>query len=99
MDQDLYSAELIGGVFVDLNPLIMRTAYDTDRDLAIQGWFPIYDTLRGVHGSLKLSIKLLFVGDDNPFRETPAGIQFFSGSYLSNDLFVIQEVNFSIDLP
>eukprot|EP01041_Mallomonas_annulata_P008408 gene8408-17329_t len=93
MDQDLYSSEQIGGVFVDLNPLIMRTANGSDnRDLVIQGWLPIYDTMRGVHGSLKIIIKLQFIGDDNPFRESSAGVQFFSSSSLSGNIFLIQEV-------
>jgi len=35
-DQDLYSSELIGAVYVDLNPLIMRTAHGSDKDLVIQ---------------------------------------------------------------
>lgn len=46
MDQDLYSSELIGNVYVDLNPLIMRTAHVSARDpLVISGWFPIFDTV------------------------------------------------------
>ena len=92
MDQDLYSSEQIGCVYVDLNPLIMRTAHSTDKDLVIQGWFPIYDTIRGVHGSLKVFIKLNFLGDKNPFRESSAGVQFFSASSLSSNTYIIQEV-------
>ena len=51
MDQDLYSSELIGVVYVDLNPLIMRTAQVTDaRDpLIISGWFPIFDTVSNMY--------------------------------------------------
>ena len=47
--------------------------------MMIKGWFPIYDTLRGVRGELYLSIKLQFIGDDNPFRDSSAGVMFFSG--------------------
>jgi len=50
--------------------------------LAISGVFPIYDTLFGVRGSLSLSIKLKFIGDDNPFRDSSAGVQLFPFSTL-----------------
>lgn len=92
MDQDLYSSEQIGTVLVDLSPLIMRTANGSDRDLVIQGWLPIYDTSRRVHGSLKVFVKLQFITDDNPFRGSSAGVQFFSASVLSPNVFLVQEV-------
>jgi hypothetical protein len=41
IDQELYSSELIGVVYIDLNPLIMRTAHSssdsTQKDLVIEG--------------------------------------------------------------
>lgn len=40
IDQDLYSSELIGVVYIDLNPLIMRTAHadqSQQKDLVIEG--------------------------------------------------------------
>ena len=92
MDQDLYSSELIGAVYIDLNPLIMRTAHGSDRDLIIQGWFPLFDTLKGIRGSLYVTVKLQFIGNDNPFRDSSAGVQFFSASSLSPRAFVIQEI-------
>ena len=94
MDQDSYGCELVGAVYVDLNPLLMRTAYSSYRDLVIKGWFPIFDPLRGVHGLLNLSTKLQFIGDDNPFGESSAGVQFFYSPSLSKDVFIIQEVSF-----
>jgi hypothetical protein len=94
MEQDLYSSEIIGVVYVDLNPLIMRTAHGSDKDLVIQGWFPLYDSLRGVRGSLHVVIKLTFIGNDNPFRDSSAGVQFFSSSSLSPSAFIIKEVWF-----
>jgi len=98
-DQDLYSSELIGAVYVDLNPLIMRTAHGTDKDLIIQGWFPLYDTTKGVRGSLKIVVKLQFIGNDNRFRDSSAGVQFFTASSLSPNAFIIQEVlGFVVDL-
>ena len=99
MDQDLYSSEVIGSVFVDLNPLIMRTTSETKDPLVIKGWFPVYDSLTGMNrGSLKISIKLQFIGNDNPF-DLSAGVQFFSTSHLSCDCFVVQEyLGFVVDL-
>eukprot|EP00611_Tribonema_gayanum_P007613 TRINITY_DN1701_c0_g1_i3.p2 TRINITY_DN1701_c0_g1~~TRINITY_DN1701_c0_g1_i3.p2 ORF type:complete len:164 (-),score=52.02 TRINITY_DN1701_c0_g1_i3:1184-1675(-) len=70
MDKDVYTADdAIGKVYISLGPLLMRAADATEKsDLAIQGWFPLYDTLRGVRGELYLVIKLKFIGDQNPFR-------------------------------
>lgn len=48
----------------------------------IDGWFPLYDTLGGVRGELGLSIKLTFIGDVNPFRDSSAGVQLFPFSEL-----------------
>lgn len=63
MDHDVYTTnDAIGLVYVDLSPLFMRTAGgdQESRDLVVQGWFPLYDTLRGVRGALCLVIKVKF---------------------------------------
>ena len=52
MDQDLYTAEVIGTAYIDINPLIMRAAHGSDRDLTISGWFPLFDTIKGTASSL-----------------------------------------------
>ena len=123
----------IGLVYLDLNPLLMRTAIDevgedtgasgagggeersstvelfdannssggggtgagggealaaaaADRTPGvIDGWFPLYDTLGGVRGELGLSIKLNFIGDVNPFRDSSAGVQLFPFSKLDGN--------------
>ena len=92
VDQDLYSSELIGIVYIDLNPLIMRIIDDSDRNLVIKGWFPLFDTMKGLRGALHVSIKLQFIGNDNPFQDSSAGVQFFSTSSLSPRAFVVQKV-------
>ena len=51
----------------------------------IDGWFPLYDTLGGVRGELGLSIKLNFIGDVNPFRDSSAGVQLFPFSKLDGN--------------
>jgi hypothetical protein len=89
-DHDLYSSELIGVAFVDLNPLIMRTT-SGDKDLLISGWFPLFDTARGMRGALYVIVKLQFIGNENPFKDSFAGIQFFSCSTLSSKCFFVQE--------
>ncbi|KAI9208468.1 uncharacterized protein BJ171DRAFT_207984 [Polychytrium aggregatum] len=71
-DQITYN-DAIGTVFIDLNPLL-----SWDSNSCISGWFPIFDTLRGVRGELNAQIKLQFFGDINPFKDSSAGVQFFS---------------------
>jgi len=39
-----------------------------------------FDTLRGVRGELQVQVKLQFFGDINPFKDSSAGVQFFSMS-------------------
>lgn len=62
----------LGLVYVDLNPLLCTSytgqEYDDEQFVldAIDGWFPLYDTLKGVRGELGLSVKLNFFGDVNP---------------------------------
>jgi len=73
-DKDLYTADdMIGSVTIDLNSLLAEGSQGR-----ILGWFPLFDTLRGIRGYLRLMIKLEFFGDVNPFKETSAGVQFFS---------------------
>lgn len=116
----------IGLVYIDLNPLLMRTANldggeeestnvegknersgsvgasseklsnmvgggngcgneGTSRSSGVvNGWFPLYDTLGGVRGELCLSIKLTFIGDKNPFRDSSAGVHLFPFSCLDS---------------
>lgn len=73
--------ESIGLVYVDLNPLLAQTASQDDHEDGhagvIDGFFPLYDTLGGVRGELGLSVKLNYIGDVNPFRDSSAGVQLF----------------------
>jgi hypothetical protein len=77
-DKDFYSADdAIGVVLVDLNSLLIK-----DNPGKISGWFPIYDTFHGLRGSLRISVKLQFFGDVNPFKDSSAGLQFFTGQQI-----------------
>lgn len=56
-DRDTISSDdVIGGVLIDLSNLLLGEATE------ILGWFPIYDTMRGVRGELKLSVSATFFG-------------------------------------
>jgi C2 domain len=91
-DSDALSVdESIGLVYVDLNPVLAQAAFKDDNDGeetgqagTLGGWMPIYDTLGGVRGELELSIKLNFIGDVNPFRDSSAGVQLFPFSTLDS---------------
>lgn len=88
----------IGSVYIDLNPLLMRSVFEdndsNEKDhLEIDGWFPIFCPLEGVRGELCLSIKLNFIGDINPFRDSSAGVQLFPfSSFDQHSSFQIRHV-------
>lgn len=86
---DLYAVDFIGAVYVDLNPLLMRNA---DKDLVIEGWLPLFDTFKGARGYINVVIKLSFIDNDNPFRDSSAGVLFFASSTLSSSAFVVHEI-------
>jgi len=49
---------------------------------SIKGWFPIYDTMRGHCGEIRIKASIDFFGDTNPFKDSSAGILFFSATHL-----------------
>lgn len=49
-----------------------------ESSVQIAGWFPIYDTLKGIRGELNVTVKLEFFGNVNEFKDASAGVQFFS---------------------
>lgn len=67
------SNDIIGTVLVDMNPLLM-----SDKVSQVSGWFPIYDSFRGICGELHAVVKLQYLGDINPFREV--GVPLYSTS-------------------
>lgn len=77
----------IGMVYVDLNPLLTRQSYDDNQEgfTSIDGWFPLYDTLAGVCGELLLSVKLNYIGDVNPFRDSSAGVRLLPFSTIDRE--------------
>jgi hypothetical protein len=87
-DQITYN-EAIGTVLIDLNPLLTM-----DSNAQVSGWFPIYDTLNGIRGELNAQIKLQFFGNMNPFKDSSAGVQFFSTPVVPTGFFVEKILGF-----
>lgn len=55
LDYDTYSAhDSIGKVYIDLNPLLIK-----NNPSVINGWFPIYDTMRGKISLYPLNVAFL----------------------------------------
>ena len=48
----------------------------------LRGWFPIYDTFRGICGDIHLSMKLELFRNVNEFRESSTSVLFFSAMKL-----------------
>jgi hypothetical protein len=64
----------IGQVVIDLSPLLLPASPGV-----IAGWFPVYDTLRGNRGEVRLSVRLKLIRDLNKFRESSCDVRFFAG--------------------
>uniref|UniRef100_A0A914X3U4 C2 domain-containing protein n=1 Tax=Plectus sambesii TaxID=2011161 RepID=A0A914X3U4_9BILA len=90
MDYDIYSAnDSIGRVYFDVNPLVEAahrkiTDIKDDRPAAtwthsadMIGWLPIYDTLNGHRGELRIEVQLELFADTNKLRESSCGVQVF----------------------
>ncbi|KAJ7387855.1 hypothetical protein OS493_001202 [Desmophyllum pertusum] len=73
MDHDTVTAhDAIGKVNISLGPLLTQ-----DPPGSIDGWFPIYDTMHGIRGEVKVIVKVEFFVDSNKFRQSSCGVQFF----------------------
>ncbi|KAI9332249.1 hypothetical protein BDR26DRAFT_921829 [Obelidium mucronatum] len=75
-DQITYS-DAIGAVFIDLNPLLAWDSKGRDSN-SLSGWFPIFDSLRGICGEIFITVKLQFFGDTNQYSDSSSAIQFFT---------------------
>jgi hypothetical protein len=75
IDEDVISSDdLIGRVIIDLSPLLSKGS-----DQKIKGWFPIFDTQKGIRGELDVEIKLTFVRDENVAKNISTTlVSFFS---------------------
>nr|XP_047130969.1 C2 domain-containing protein 5 isoform X3 [Hydra vulgaris] len=74
LDYDVYSShDAIGKVNISLNLLVRQ-----DGSNGLHGLFPIYDTLHGIRGYIRLKVRIQLFSDANKYRQTSCGIQFFS---------------------
>ncbi|KAI9179317.1 hypothetical protein H9P43_005980 [Blastocladiella emersonii ATCC 22665] len=81
LDYDAITAnDAVGSVLIDLDPLLQLDSGVDDRVAQISGWFPLYDTLRGIRGEIHVQVRLQFFGDANPFKDSSAGVQFFTST-------------------
>jgi hypothetical protein len=53
-----------------------------------------FDTLHGIRGELNLQIRLQFFGDMNPFKDSSAGVQFFTSDTVPPHLHVTTVLGF-----
>ncbi|PIK35970.1 putative C2 domain-containing protein 5 [Apostichopus japonicus] len=76
LDYDTYSAhDTIGKVYIDLNSLLWK-----DGVSEISGWMPIFDTMHGIRGEIKVMVRVELIEDANQFRQSSCGVHFFSSS-------------------
>jgi len=74
-DYDVVSSnDIIGTIYIDLTSLVNSSVP------IISGWYPIFDTISGLRGELKIKIRLEFFGNVNTFADSSAGVRFFNVS-------------------
>ena len=76
-DKDYVTDDSIGTVMVDLNPLLTPDA--TQR---LYGWMPLYDTIHGIRGSIKASVKVEAF-TDSIAKDTSASVTVYGVSHVS----------------
>ena len=94
MDKDVVQDDPIGVVYIDTSNLLLRCINGSDTTPHLEGWFPIYDTLEGVRGELRVDIKLdKYVRDANPSNIAKAGVvHFLAVSRLASKLYSSQYI-------
>ena len=68
-DYDVLSADdIIGTVYVHCNSLYEagEQGKEKARRRQIHGWFPVYDTMRGICGELQVTVYIQHIMDFNP---------------------------------
>ena len=78
-DKNIMTEDFIGVVRVDMSACMDAE----DEHAEIQGWFPIWDTLRGLSGELRVRLRLEHIIDRNKYDGSVSGIKFFASSALS----------------
>ncbi|GAU98916.1 hypothetical protein RvY_09991-2 [Ramazzottius varieornatus] len=77
MDYDTYSShDAIGKIYVDLTNMLV-----SENRSSYTGWLPIYDTLLGIRGQLRIEIRLItFCVDMKSFWHPSQNVLFFASS-------------------
>lgn len=74
--------DAIGKVNISLNPLLLPSLdasvqLKSGKGAVMQGWLPVYDTMRGIQGEINIIVKVELFSDVNKFRQSSCGVQFF----------------------
>ncbi|XP_066911798.1 C2 domain-containing protein 5-like [Clytia hemisphaerica] len=94
LDYDVYSShDAIGKVTINLDTNIVQNGTKE-----MSGYYPIYDTLHGIRGYVKLKIRTQFFIDANKYRQTSCGIKFFSTNGVPHGFTAIQFQGFVEEL-
>ncbi|XP_078585216.1 C2 domain-containing protein 5-like isoform X5 [Branchiostoma floridae x Branchiostoma japonicum] len=94
LDHDTYSAhDVIGKVYIDIDPLLSK-----DSASVMQGWFPIYDTMHGIRGSVYVVVKVDLFIDTNRFRQSSCGVQFFCSPSIPYGMYPVAILGFVEEL-
>ena len=102
-DNKLQQDKTIGAIRIDLNCLLMRGSRLIGEEQKqrqqcgevkdkIEGWFQIYDSLRGMVGELDLSVEVVLLEDQMKYDESATTVQFFAASLVSPDVYVCSTV-------
>ena len=94
-DYDVLSADdIIGTVYVHCNSLYEagEQGKEKARRRQIHGWFPVYDTMRGICGELQVTVYIQHIMDFNPVEDSAVGVKVLSSSvppsnYIVTELF------------
>lgn len=105
-DYDAFSADdQIGTVYVHCNSLyedfdddcesqgqVGTNRIEKERDARqLHGWFPIYDTMRGLCGELQVTVYIQHIMDFNPVEDSSIGVQVLCSSTVPEG-YVIREL-------
>ena len=89
IDHDKISShDVIGRVYIALGPLLVADSQSGTRSM--DGWFPIYDTLRGARGEVRVMVKLEVLVDANRYRQSSAGVRFCASNTLPPSYCVVR---------
>nr|CDS33970.1 C2 calcium dependent membrane targeting [Hymenolepis microstoma] len=94
LDHDTYSAhDTIGRVYFDLRPLLQ-----TEQKRNLSGWFPLFDTMHGIRGEIRLAVRVDLFSDVCRHRFSSLGVRFFFSSDIPSGYVVVSLIGFVREL-